>query len=124
MNGAQSIARAPAADAARIAQAADQAAEFLKALSHDGRLKILCHIAYEEKSVSELEALLDSRQAAVSQQLARLREAGLVAFRREGKSIRYRLADPRVERILQTLHDLFCAAEDGAALVKAGAAQG
>ena len=56
-----------------IAERATEAAAFLKALSHEGRLMILCHLAVHERSVTELEALLGARQAAVSQQLARLR---------------------------------------------------
>ena len=56
---------------------AHTAAEFLKAISHEGRLMILCHLATGEKSVTELEDLLSARQAAVSQQLSRLRLEGL-----------------------------------------------
>lgn len=85
-----------------------EAAEFLKAISHEGRLMILCHLATGEKSVSELEALLSARQAAVSQQLARLRQEGLVSPRRDGKAIYYRLADDRAKRILAVVYDLFC----------------
>lgn len=88
---------------------AEMAAGFLKALSHEGRLMILCHLAEAEKSVTELEGLLGQRQAAVSQQLARLRLEGLVATRREGKAIFYRLADPRVQALLQVLPSVLAA---------------
>jgi DNA-binding transcriptional ArsR family regulator len=84
------------------------AAAFLKALSHEGRLMILCHLSSGEKSVTELENLLDSRQAAVSQQLARLRLEGLVSCRREGKTIYYFLHDPKVRRAIELVYDLFC----------------
>ena len=47
----------------------ERASNFLKAISHEGRLMILCHLASGEKSVTELEELLSARQAAVSQQL-------------------------------------------------------
>ena len=87
----------------------DVAAGFLKALSHEGRLMILCHLSEGEKSVTELEGLLAQRQAAVSQQLARLRLEGLVATRREGKAIFYRLADARVEALLQVLPGVLAA---------------
>lgn len=87
------------------------AAEFLKAISHEGRLMILCHLATGEKSVSELETLLSARQAAVSQQLSRLRQEGLVTPRREGKTIYYRLTDERTRRMLSVVYDLFC--QDG-----------
>ena len=84
------------------------ASNFLKAISHEGRLMILCHLASGEKSVTDLERLLSSRQAAVSQQLARLRLEGLVEARREGKIIYYALADKRATRILDVVYDIFC----------------
>ncbi|MDJ0896248.1 MAG: metalloregulator ArsR/SmtB family transcription factor [Alphaproteobacteria bacterium] len=87
---------------------ATRATEFLKALAHEGRLMILCHLATGEKSVTELEALLSSRQAAVSQQLARLRLEGLVGYRRDGKAIYYSLRDERAVRMLEVVYDLFC----------------
>ncbi|MDN5788408.1 helix-turn-helix transcriptional regulator [Pseudorhodobacter sp.] len=88
---------------------AENASNFLKALSHEGRLMILCHLTSGEKSVTELETLLGLRQAAVSQQLARLRLEGLVSCRREGKVIRYALSDPRAIRMMHLLHAMFCA---------------
>ena len=84
------------------------ASRFLKAISHEGRLMILCYLASGEKSVTDLETLLSSRQAAVSQQLARLRSEGLVSARRQGKVIFYRLADKRATRILDVVYDIFC----------------
>lgn len=69
---------------------------------------ILCHLATGEKSVTELEELLSARQAAVSQQLSRLRIEGLVAPRREGKAIYYSLTDQRAIKILDVVYDLFC----------------
>jgi DNA-binding transcriptional ArsR family regulator len=95
-------------DVARMTGRADQAASFLKALSHEGRLMILCHLATGEKSVTELEQLLGVRQAAVSQQLSRLRLEGLVSARRDGKTIHYSILDPKVMRTVVLLHDLFC----------------
>jgi len=87
---------------------ARMAAGFLKAMAHEGRLMILCHLNSGEKSVTELEALLSSRQAAVSQQLARLRMEGLVSFRRDGKAIYYSLADGKAKRMIGLLYDMFC----------------
>lgn len=87
---------------------ADEAATFLKALAHEGRLMILCYLASGEKSVTELEILLSSRQAAVSQQLARLRLEGLVSARRDGKAIHYSLADSRAGRLVAALYEIFC----------------
>lgn len=87
---------------------AQEAASFLKAHAHEGRLMILCHLVAGEKSVTELEQLLDSRQAAVSQQLARLRLEGLVSARRDGKAIYYSLTDPKAARLIELVYDLFC----------------
>ncbi|MCQ0091741.1 helix-turn-helix transcriptional regulator [Roseovarius sp. M141] len=96
------------AEIERMMRNARNAAQFLKAISHEGRLMILCHLATGEKSVTELERLLSSRQAAVSQQLSRLRSEGLVSPRREGKAIYYSLTDPRAVQILDVVYDLFC----------------
>lgn len=85
------------------------ASNMLKALSHEGRLMILCHLVTGEKSVTELEDLLSARQAAVSQQLARLRLEGLVSPRRDGKTIYYSLSDDRPKRILEVIYELYCA---------------
>lgn len=87
---------------------ATAAAAFLKALSHEGRLMILCHLSSGEKSVTELEQKLGSRQAAVSQQLARLRLEGLVSCRRDGKAMFYSIQDPKVIRIIELVYDMFC----------------
>ncbi|SNX71077.1 ArsR family transcriptional regulator [Cereibacter ovatus] len=94
-----------------VAQA-DAAANFLKALGHEGRLTILCHLTTGPKSVMELETLLSSRQAAVSQQLARLRLEGLVSARREGQAIFYSILDPKVEHMVRLLARLFCGPGD------------
>ena len=96
------------ADRDRMAENAARASNFLKAISHEGRLMILCHLSAGEKSVTELEELLSARQAAVSQQLSRLRLEGLVAPRRDGKTIYYRLADDRPQKIMEVVYDMFC----------------
>lgn len=99
----------------RMMESAKSACDFLKALAHEGRLMILCHLATGEKTVTDLERLLSQRQAAVSQQLARLRFEGLVDNRRDGKTIYYRLADGRVEQMIGLLYGMFCGtAGDGA----------
>lgn len=81
-------------------------AELFKALGHEGRLHILCLLASGERTVTELEEHLGQRQAAVSQQLARLRLEGLVTTRRAGKAIHYSLNDARVRAILRLLPEL------------------
>ncbi|MDW4498757.1 metalloregulator ArsR/SmtB family transcription factor [Sulfitobacter sp. D35] len=97
-----------AEDLDRMAENAMRASNFLKAISHEGRLMILCHLASGEKSVTELEELLSARQAAVSQQLSRLRFEGLVTPRREGKTIYYSLADDRPRKIMEVVYEMFC----------------
>lgn len=94
--------------AEEMATRAAEAANFLKALSHEGRLMILCHLSSGEKSVTELEERLQARQAAVSQQLARLRAEGLVNARRDGKAIYYSIKDPKAGAIMELVYDMFC----------------
>lgn len=97
-----------AEDMEKMMKNALRASNFLKAISHEGRLMILCHLASGEKSVTELEDLLSARQAAVSQQLSRLRLEGLVTPRRDGKTIYYSLTDERPRQIIEVVYDLFC----------------
>lgn len=91
-----------------MAECAKEAGEFLKALGHEVRLLILCHLMNGEKSVSELEKLLSMRQPAVSQQLMRLRLEGYVDTRREGKAIYYSIKDERVMKMVEFLYEIFC----------------
>ena len=87
---------------------ARKASDFLKALAHENRLLILCFLSERERSVTELESLLESSQATVSQQLARLRLEGLVETRRDGRTIYYSLADETTRRFIQAIYDKFC----------------
>jgi len=87
---------------------AQRTTDFLKSIAHTGRLMILCRLAEGPATVSELEQMLDMRQSAVSKQLARLRQQGMVDFRRDGRSIYYDLSDERVRQIVVKLYDLFC----------------
>jgi DNA-binding transcriptional ArsR family regulator len=91
-----------------LAANAQGASEFLKALSHQVRLMILCLLAEGEKSVSDIEQKLKLRQPALSQQLARLRADGLVDTRRNGKNVYYSLARTEVREIIEALHRVFC----------------
>jgi DNA-binding transcriptional ArsR family regulator len=95
-------------DADRMADKAKRAADFLKALSHESRLMILCILAEGEKSVTELERMLSLRQPTVSQQLARLRSDGLVGTRRKGKTVYYRLASEEARIIIGAVYQVFC----------------
>jgi DNA-binding transcriptional ArsR family regulator len=92
---------------------AREASEFLKAMGHDGRLLMLYYLCERDHSVAELERLIMSRQAAVSQQLARLRHEKLVSTRREGNQIFYSLADERVREAIRLIQRLFRAPGPG-----------
>ena len=87
---------------------ARDASDFLKALSHESRLLLLCLLAERERSVTELENILSLRQASVSQQLARLRLEDLVTTRRDGKTVYYSLANDDVRRVISVIYDIFC----------------
>lgn len=89
-------------------KAATEAADVMKALANPQRLRLLCALLGGERSVGELEQQLGASQSYVSGQLARLRAEGLVTCDREGRTIRYRLADPRVTPILERLYEVFC----------------
>jgi DNA-binding transcriptional ArsR family regulator len=98
----------PMADIDVLAANAQEASEFLKALSHQARLVILCLLIEGEKSVTEIEQKLGLRQPAISQQLARLRADDLVQSRRDGKNIYYSVARPEVRAVIEALHRAFC----------------
>jgi len=89
--------------------AAQEACALMKALANPDRLLLLCHLASGERNVGALQAALGIMQPTLSQQLAVLREEGLVATRREGKHVYYRVASPQALAILQVLHAQFCA---------------
>ncbi len=84
------------------------ASDFLKALSHETRLIVLCLLAERERSVTELENILSLRQPTISQQLARLRLDGLVNTRRDGKTIYYSIADENLHRLISVIYEIFC----------------
>ncbi|OEY67640.1 ArsR/SmtB family transcription factor [Marinobacter sp. X15-166B] len=94
-------------------KSAGQASEFLRSLANTDRLMLLCQLSQQELSVSELEARTGIRQPSLSQQLGILRRQALIRSRKEGKHVYYQLADPRVQRMLEQLYELFCS-PDGA----------
>jgi DNA-binding transcriptional ArsR family regulator len=96
-------------DLTRFQDKAADAARLLRLLANEKRLLILCLlVARGEMDVTSLAGEVELSQSALSQHLAKLREDGLVAFRRESQSIYYRLEDPRAARVLATLKDIFC----------------
>lgn len=93
----------------RMSAAATEAAALLKALSNEHRLLILCHlIADKEVTAGDLVARAGLSQSALSQHLAKLREEGLVTFRREAQTLFYRVSDERAAVVLSVLQQIFC----------------
>lgn len=103
---------------------AQGAVEFLKNFAHVNRLLIVCSLVEAERSVGELETLLGIRQPTLSQQLGELREAGIIAGRREAKQVFYRIADRRALALISMLHSQFCEDQGTALVEQAGRAAG
>jgi ArsR family transcriptional regulator len=98
-------------DIARFEASAAGAAKLLRALANERRLMILCQLADGERSVGELQPGVGLSQSALSQHLAVLREEGVVATRREGQTVRYRIHDPAAMKVVTTLAEIFCPAD-------------
>ena len=91
--------------AARVADAA----RLMRLLSSERRLLVLCILlARGEMSVGSLAEEVGLSQPALSQHLAMMRAEGLVATRRAAQTIYYRIADTKVEQVLEALHKVFC----------------
>lgn len=95
-------------DITRFEASAGEAAKLLRALANERRLMILCQLAEGERSVGELQPLVGLSQSALSQHLAVLREEGVVATRRDGQMIWYRIEDPAAVKVVATLAEIFC----------------
>ena len=80
-----------------------QAAALLRAMSNESRLSVLCYLAEQERSVTELEQYLDLSQSALSQHLAVLRRQGLIRSRRDKRLVYYSVSSEQVTDVLQTL---------------------
>lgn len=92
----------------RFEASAGEAARLLRALSNDRRLMILCQLGDREMSVGQLLPLVGLSQSALSQHLAKLREEALVATRRDGTTIFYRVAEPAVLKVIAVLAEVYC----------------
>ncbi|WP_343057344.1 metalloregulator ArsR/SmtB family transcription factor [Chthonobacter rhizosphaerae] len=87
---------------------AEQAARLLAALGQTKRLMALCRLVDQEMSVGALAEAVGLGQSALSQHLARLRDLGIVATRRDGQTIYYRLASEDARRLISVLYDIYC----------------
>ncbi|WP_375306780.1 metalloregulator ArsR/SmtB family transcription factor [Bradyrhizobium sp. A11] len=100
----------PTFDPETFEKQAVEVAGILRALANERRLMILCRLVeFGEDNVSSLAEAVGLSQSALSQHLAKMREEGLVAFRRESQTLWYRIADPRIEQLFATFYRLFCA---------------
>lgn len=96
-------------DLATFEANATMVATMLRALANESRLMVLCKLVeWGEGSVGALAEAIGLSQSATSQHLAKMRDEGLVAFRREGQTLWYRIAEPRIELLLAYLHKLYC----------------
>lgn len=98
-----------ATDISRLQESAGEAAEMLRLLANENRLLILCQLAMaKEMPVGSLAERLKLGQSALSQHLAKMRQEGLLATRREGTTVFYRIGDAKVRRVLNLLKNIYC----------------
>lgn len=95
-------------DIGRMRASAAEAAELLAVMANANRLLILCNLVDREMAVGPLADAVGMNQSALSQQLAKLRALKLVATRRDGRTIYYKLASPEISSLLRTLYAIYC----------------
>ncbi len=101
-------------DTGKLEAKAAEVAAVMRALANERRLMILCKLVeWGEASVNSLAQAVGLSQSALSQHLAKMREEGVVAYRRQSQTLWYRIADPRIEEMFATIHRLFCANAKG-----------
>jgi|SRR5579863_3318988 len=102
------------ADAAQLEDKIAEVAAIMRAFGNERRLMILCKLVeWGEASVTSLAEAVGLSQSALSQHLAKMRDEGLVGYRRQSQTLWYRIADPRIEQLFAVLHRLFCVPEMG-----------
>ncbi|TVP52402.1 MAG: ArsR family transcriptional regulator [Halomonadaceae bacterium] len=87
---------------------ASAAENLLKSLANANRLMILCHLVHTERSVSDLEQLVNLSQSALSQHLARLKAQDIVSSRKEGTTAYYAIKSPHAVKVLELIYSLYC----------------
>ena len=105
----------PDVDIAELEARADDVARLLSLIANPKRLLILCRLAQGEASVGQIRDAVGLGQSALSQHLAKLRGAGIVATRRAAQTIHYRIADRETEAVMASLYEIFCAGQPGRA---------
>lgn len=92
-----------------IQEGAAQAAAMLRAIGNEQRMLVLCLlIEHGELTVGAMLEHVALSQSALSQHLTKMREEGLIAFRREAQTLHYRIENPAVEKLMTTLKNMFC----------------
>ena len=102
------MSHALANDAELLSKEADHVSEILKLMAHPLRMRVLCKLAQGECSVGELIDFSGAPQPTVSQVLLKMKAEGLLAARREGRFIYYRIQDARVGKLVRSLKRIFC----------------
>lgn len=92
----------------KLASQCETVASLLKAIAHPQRLKILCCLAEGEETVSRLEDYCGASQSSVSQYLAKMKSEGLLASRREGQSIYYKIDSVELHKLMKSMYRIFC----------------
>ncbi|MBU0725438.1 MAG: metalloregulator ArsR/SmtB family transcription factor [Alphaproteobacteria bacterium] len=100
-------------DRADLQDRATEVSALLKSLANPNRLMIVCRLVEGEYSVAQLEDDLGIQQPTLSQQLTALRLGGIVETRRQSKHVFYRLSEARAARLVEALHGIFCAEDEG-----------
>ena len=104
----QTVRKPPPVGIEGLRENATQAARLLRALSNENRLMLLCLLFEGERTVGELNESLPLSQSALSQHLAKMREEGVLATRREAQTVFYRIADANAARLLALLKSMYC----------------
>lgn len=87
---------------------AETVARFLKGLANPHRIIVLCNLMQGERSVSELIEITGISQTSMSQHLSKLKEEGIVGFRREHRTLHYKITNPDVLRVMSLLYEMYC----------------
>ncbi len=95
-----------------LEQSAERVSAILKAIGNDKRILLLCKIVeHGEVTAGSLVGIAGLSQSAMSQHLGKLRDEGVITYRREGQTLWYRLADPHIKELIITLHRLYCSTD-------------
>ena len=89
-------------------QRADEVAALMKCFANPSRIMIFCHLTQEEKNVSSLIEATGLPQTSVSKHLKKLKEEGLIEFRRDHRELYYSICSEDVMKIMDSLHEIYC----------------